>query len=241
MLVTSKDEANESIAVLSVPRVDTYLPTYLPPDEMSTPAAESTDLVLLDFAMEKQSSVFAEDNEMLEGGTIVDTIVKQVNALLWVSNMYGDLVREIRHISGAITVMINEKQGPREMAPDLVRAYEIALSSQHALFSLETEAPQRACREDYLRVEAASIQFSSEVKMSMEYTQLTAEQRTQDMGSRLLQTLNDHAHWNAAQMGRIDNWAEEKNRTITALDKQAQETKDSLDAATRDMEEVGRS
>ena len=133
----------------------------------------------------------------------VDTIFKQVKAPLWVSNMYGDPVREIRHMGEAITVMINGKQDPRGMAPDLDRAYEIALSNQHTLFALETEALQRARREDYPRIEAASIQFVSEVKMSMEYTQLTAEQRTQGMDSRLLQTLDDHAHRNTAQVGRI--------------------------------------
>ena len=78
---------------------------------------------------------------MFEGGTMtVGTVVKQVSAPLWVSNMYGDLVREIRHIGEAITVMINEKKDPREMASDLVRAYEIALSDQHTLYALEAEA-----------------------------------------------------------------------------------------------------
>ena len=159
---------------------------------------------------------------MFEGGTMtVGTVVKQVSAPLWVSNMYGGLVREIRHMGEAITVMINEKKDPREMAIGLVRAYEIALSNQHALYALEAEALQRARREDYLRIEAASIQFVSEVKMSMEYTQLTTEQRTQEMGSQLLQTLNSHAHRNAAQMVRINNWAEEKKQTITALQKQS--------------------
>ena len=125
---------------------------------MSTPVAESTDLVLLDFTMEKQSSVFTEDDEMFEGGTMtVGTIVRHVSAPPWVSNMYGDLVREIRHMGETITVMINEKKDPQEMAPDLVRAYEIALSNQHALYTLEAEALQRARREDYLRIEAASI------------------------------------------------------------------------------------
>ena len=39
-------------------------------------------------------------------------------------------------------------------------------------------------------------------------------------------------------MVRINNWAEEKNRTIAALEKQSQETKDSLDAVTRDLNEI---
>ena len=72
----------------------------------------------------------------------------------------------------------------------------------------------------------------------MEYTQLTAEQQTQEMGSRLLQTLNDQAHRNAAQMVRIDNWAEPKNQTIAALEKQSQATKDLLDAVTKDLDKI---
>ena len=58
------------------------------------------------------------------------------------------------------------------------------------------------------------------------------------MGSRLLQTLNDHAHRNAAHMVRIDNWAQEKNQTITTLEKQSRETKDLLDAVTKDLDEI---
>ena len=97
---------------------------------MSTPVAESPDLVLLDFIMEKQLSVLAEVDEMFEGGTMtVGTDVRHVSAPPWVSNMYGDLVREIRHMGEAIIVMINEKKDPQEMAPDLVRAYKIALSN----------------------------------------------------------------------------------------------------------------
>ena len=75
----------------------------------------------------------------------------------------------------ANAVTTNERQDPRAIAPDLVRAYEIALSNQHILFALESASLQQARCEDYLRIEATSIQFASEVKMSMEYTQLSAK------------------------------------------------------------------
>ena len=124
---------------------------------MSTPVVEPpSDLALHDFAMIKQPSVLSADDEMFEAGSVT-SVVRQVTAPLWVFQMYGDLVREVRHMGEAITVLVNEKQNPREIAPDLVRAYETALFNQHALFAQESTSLQQARREDYLRIEVVSI------------------------------------------------------------------------------------
>ena len=78
-----------------------------------------SDLALHDFAMIKQPSVLSADDEMFEAGSVT-SVVRQVTAPLRVFQMYGDLVREVRHMGEAVTVLVNEKQNPREIAPDLV-------------------------------------------------------------------------------------------------------------------------
>ena len=76
---------------------------------MSTSTVEPpSDLALYDFAMIKQPSVLSADDEMFEAGSVT-SVVRQVTALLWVFQMYGDLVREVRHMGEAITVLVNEK------------------------------------------------------------------------------------------------------------------------------------
>ena len=90
---------------------------------MSTSVVEPpSDLTLHDFAIIKQPSVLSADDEMFKAGSVT-SVVRQVTAPLWVFQIYGDLVREVRHMGEAITVVVNEKQNPREIAPDLVRAY----------------------------------------------------------------------------------------------------------------------
>ena len=88
-----------------------------------------------------------------------------------------------------------------------------------------------------MRVEAVSVQFAAEV-MSLEYTQLTTEPRTQDMGSRLLETLNNHAHRSTTQMRRVDHRVGERNRVIADLESRTGVTKESLEAVTRDMNKM---
>lgn len=58
------------------------------------------------------------------------------------------------------------------------------------------------------------------------------------MGTRLLQTLNDHAHRTVMQMSRIDSWAEEKNQVIADSEALSRMTKESLDSVTNDMKEM---
>ena len=63
---------------------------------------------------------------------------------------------------------------------------------------------RNALREDYLRFEAASKQFASEVQLGMQYLALTMEQRTQQVGNELHSRINMAAASNAAQLQRID-------------------------------------
>ena len=101
--------------------------------------------------MVKQPPILSPEEEMYEVGELTPT-TKRVCAPLWVSNMYGDLVRDILYMGEAITVMIKEWQDPRAIAPDLVRAYEITLTNQHILFAQESASPLHASRTDYLRI-----------------------------------------------------------------------------------------
>lgn len=59
---------------------------------------------------------------------------KKVMAHLWASDMYG-LVREMECLGDAVADLRRRKQGPRAVAPDLVRAYELALAHQNELLT----------------------------------------------------------------------------------------------------------
>lgn len=82
--------------------------------------------------MTKSSLVFAEEVEKME------PVQKKVNFPLWLSNIYGELVRETRHIREAIYVLRSEFQ---------------------------TEELQQARRHDPLRLEASDIvRLRSEIR-----------------------------------------------------------------------------
>ena len=51
-----------------------------------------------------------------------------------------NLLKGIRRMGEAITVMRNENRDPGATVPDRVQAYEIALGAQHTLFAREPEA-----------------------------------------------------------------------------------------------------
>ena len=88
-----------------------------------------------------------------------------------------------------IRTLQNEGQEPHQVVPHLVAAYQVALQYQHYIVEQNNKALQKAQREDYLRIVAASTQFAAEVSLSINYSRLSAEQRAEDIGKSLLQAL----------------------------------------------------
>ena len=80
----------------------------------------SSAVTLREFITGKGPSVMADgDVQMGEAQS------KKAMASLWVSDVYGDLVRGIEHLGGAVADLRRQKQDPRAIAPVLARALRI--------------------------------------------------------------------------------------------------------------------
>ena len=127
-------------------------------------------------------------------------------ASVWLSYMYSELQKEIEYMGSVILEIRRQEQNPRQIAPDVCAAYQLALCYQLQLYESDSVKLRNALREDYLRFKAASKQFAGEVQLRIQHLALTMEQRTQDMGNELLGRINRAAAVNAVQMQRIEKW-----------------------------------
>ena len=117
------------------------------------PPPQSSVLALRDFTVAKIGSALNSDTDG------ADYASRKVNGPQWLSDSYGQLIREVRHMGETIRTLRNEGQDPHQVIPHLVAAYQVALQYQHYIIEQNNEALQRAQREDYLRIVAASTQL----------------------------------------------------------------------------------
>ena len=158
----------------------------------------SQALILRNFTIVRTSSALQP-----VGDTDVEMVTPQkrlVTAPAWLSFLYSELQREIEYLGNVIIEIQRQEQNPCHLAPDICAAYELALHYQRQLNESDSVKLRDAHREDYLRFEAASKQFSGKVQMGMQYLALSMEQRTQEVGNELLKRINMAAAVNAAQM-----------------------------------------
>ena len=167
-----------------------------------TPAAlEQQAVMLREFTPAKTPSVLSMDP-----GSDVEMVTRKVQAPVWLSEICVELFREIGDLGDCIKEIMRTKQDPRLITPDLVHAYELALAHQADLYCLEIIQLHDTQRHDFLRVKAASKQFTAEVQMAIQFVNLSAEQRAMEIGRELLGRINMQAAVNASQMERINNW-----------------------------------
>ena len=86
----------------------------------------------------------------------------------WLSFVYFELQKEIQHLGNGILEIERQEQNPRLLAPNICAAYELALHYQRELYESDLVKLRNALREDYLRFEAASKQFASEVQIGIQ-------------------------------------------------------------------------
>ena len=161
-----------------------------------------------------------------------------VTAPAWLSFMYSELQREIEYLGNVIVKIQRQEQNPRHLAANICAAYEHALHYQRQLYESNSAVLRDAHREDYLRFEAASKQFSGEVQMGMQYLALSMEQRTQEVGNELLNWINMAAANKAAQIHRIDKWTTSSENAHSDLGLQMEADRRSVDALAKDLETV---
>src|SRR6266699_6333922 len=88
-------------------------------------------------------------------------------------------------MGNVIRTLQDQQQDPHAVAPGLVRAYNMLLLQQNQLFAEQTDALSQAQRNEFFRLEQASIQFASETKLALEFVKMTAEQRLTDQGKQM--------------------------------------------------------
>ena len=147
--------------------------------------------------MEKRNSVIDCD--------LQNPQTRSVDAPLWLSELFTSIRDELDQLGWVIQVLMNEHQNPQTVVPGLVKAYNMLLQNQHALFAMQEL--QLAQRHDYFRFEAASKQFASEVQLALQYAELSAEQRAQEQGKSILSHVDIMASHNANQFAIIEAWA----------------------------------
>ena len=122
---------------------------------------QSQALTLRDFTIARTSTALQP-----VGDTDVEMVTPEkriATAPAWLSYMYSELQKEIEYMGNVILEIQRQEQNPCHIAPAICAAYELALSYQRQLCDSDTVKLRNALREDYLRFEAASKQFSGEV------------------------------------------------------------------------------
>ena len=97
-----------------------------------------------------------------------------------------------------------------------------------------------AQRQDVIRFERASTQFTEEVWLAITYSDISAEARMQDAGHEMLKHVSSLAQHNADQFSRVEAWAKEQELARKRLESQMAEREVSnqkmVDQFRRDME-----
>ena len=194
-------------------------------------------------ALTLRDSTIARTSSALQpvGDTDVEMVTPEmriVTAPAWLSYMYSELQKEIEYMGNVLLEIQRQEQNPSHIAPDICATYELALSYQPRLYESDAVKLRNTLREDYLRFEAASNQFAVDVQLGIQYLALTMEQRTQDVGNRLLGRINLAAAVNAAQMQRIEKWITSSENAHSALRLQMEADMKSVDALAKELETV---
>lgn len=184
-------------------------------------SSSQTDVVMRDFVMVKYDNVLEKDDVSMSDAL---EYTKRVNAPRWLSDAYGRISNDIRHLGEALVQLKNEQQDPNVVAPRLVQAYNVMLQQQNALFDQQADALRNAQRHDFRRLEAASTQFASEISMAVQYAQLKAEDKISEQGKEMLRHMNDLAKHNAKQFHMVEEWAKhEEGERVKLAEEQARQ------------------
>src|SRR5436853_5215874 len=190
----------------------------------------STALQIRDFTMACTNNRLSRDVEM-EG-----TGPRMVQGPTWLSDMYSDLVLEIEYLGNIIGELQRQGQDARAIAPSIAQAYDLAIHYQNELFQYDRKQLRDAQREDFLRFEAASKQFAAEVQMGIRFLDLSVDQRTQEVGTKLLAQIDRQAAINTAQMERFNMWSIDSDKKQALLKPQLEADKKSMDTLSTELE-----
>src|SRR5436853_5944750 len=128
-----------------------------------------TDVALRDFTMVKYRSI-------LPGTTQgVAPLSKHVNGPQWLSGVYASLCGEIDALAKVRQDLIDCNEDPIFVAPGVVRAYNLLLQNQNALYEQQYTNFQRVYHVDLPRFKAASTQFTLKVFVAIQYAEMSAE------------------------------------------------------------------
>src|SRR5258705_4559891 len=197
----------------------------------SSSTAASVALEIRDVGVMRITSVFDDVDELMHD----PEPAKKINLATWMADIYQKLGDEVETLGDAIDALRRASQDPRQTAPHLVRAYEQTLRSQHEFCERTEHNIQLARREDFQNFEAASTQFASKMRLSMEFVQMSAEQQIAEKGRQTMQMIEVYAKGNSEQWVKMEGWARGTNDQMATLRQQAALSKSSLDEMAREL------
>ena len=127
----------------------------------------------------------------------------------WLRDVYQAICHEINRLDWVIAKMQLNREDPERNAPGLCKAYNMLLRQQHLIFDQQTDALGTAQHQDFMQFETASTQFAEEVRLTIKYSEMSAEARTQDAGCELLKHVSSLAQHKADKFSRVEVWAKE--------------------------------
>src|SRR5436853_3017610 len=194
-----------------------------------------TDVALRDFTMVKYRSILP--------GTIqgVAPLSKHVNGPQWLSGVYANLCGEIDALAKVLHDLIDRNEDPIFVAPGVVRAYNLLLQNQNALYERQSTDFEKARRADSHRFEATLPQFTQEVSLAIQYVEMSAEEKAQEQGQGFVRAMSKMAQTSAGQFQKVEDWAVQKEKDMQAMqrrmDRRYKEKDIKMDLLEKKMEQ----
>ena len=107
-----------------------------------------TDVTLRNFTMVKYRLILLGTTQGIA------SLSKHVNGLQWLSSVYADICGKIDALLKVLWDLIDQNEDPIFVAPGVVKAYNLLLQNQNAVYERQSTDFQKARHMDFHRFEA---------------------------------------------------------------------------------------